>query len=157
MGVGERDGRRAEVGNGEREDAGHTSRRLEAPIAVSSSLPLLPCGRKRSQERWGGRTRGKRRGSCRCRLRSGSRCPTSAKGAGPDPQICKATYVSKGISTPLVLKEVEFFRPKQIKDFTRVRCRVQGGKAHTKRLDAELQKGPLTPPSSPRPTRRPAG
>ena len=64
-----------EVGSGERKDAGQTERRLEAPIAVSSSLPSLPCGRKRSQERWGGRTRGERRGRCRCRLRSARHCP----------------------------------------------------------------------------------
>ena len=40
------------------------------PVAVSVSSPPPPCGRKRGRAGWGGRTRGKRRGSCVCRLRS---------------------------------------------------------------------------------------
>ena len=85
-----------------------------APLAVHESSPSPPCGRRRGREWWGGRTRGTRRGCCRqyraceCRKKACNKIYLYKSG-GPDPQIYRATYVSKGISTPLVLKEVVSF------------------------------------------------
>ena len=54
--------------------AGQTSRLLKSPVAISVSSPSSPCGRKRSRERWRGRTQGKRRGGCRRRRQQSRRC-----------------------------------------------------------------------------------